>query len=141
MPIRVGGEIFAVILITAVLVLGGFGLLELSDGTAPAEAFLSTAPRAAVGFAGIGFAVAALAIAGGGVLARNRTRRVRLLVSLLAGLAGAIVNVVVGAVVGLTAGGWSALLLAFAVVGAGVLLGAVVAAVLLTYLVFFRQTV
>jgi hypothetical protein len=141
MPRRVGREILAVILITAVLVLLGFGLLELSDGTAPAEAFFSTGPRAAVGFAGIGFAVAALAIAVGGVLARNRTRRARLLVSLLAGLAGAIVNVVVGAVIGLTAGGWSALLLAFAIIGAGMLLGAVVVAVLLTYLVLFRKAV
>ena len=140
MPARVGAEIASVLVITALLVVAGFGVLELGDGASPVDAFFSTGPSTAVGFAGLGFGATAIAAILGGTLARNRTRRTRVLVSLAAGAVGAVVNLVVGTIIGVTGGGWSALLIAFALIGAAVLAVAVLLATLFTYLVAFRRT-
>jgi hypothetical protein len=135
----VAGTLTAIVL-TAVLLLLGAGLLALDGAASPAEAFLSDGPRAVVAFVGLPFVVWAIVLVLVDLLGRNRTARFRFLIGIPVTLVLAVLALGFWVVFAMIQQGWAAFVLAIAVLYLALFVVAALVALAVTHLVLFRRS-
>ncbi|WP_210479782.1 hypothetical protein [Naasia sp. SYSU D00948] len=139
MPGRVLAGTLTTIVLTAVLLFLGAGLLALGAAASPGAAFLDDGPRAVLTFVGLPFAIWAVVLVLVDVLVRNRTVTVRLLIGMGVTLIVAALTLGFWVVFGLSQGGWAAFVMAIAAVYVALFCVAGLVSLALAHLVLFRR--
>jgi len=132
-------EALTAVVLAAVLLFVGSGLLALDGaGSAPA-AFFDAGPRSAGTLVGIPFLVWAVAILLVAWLGRTRTRMTRLIAGIVITLAIGLLTLLFWVVVGGASGGFAALLVAIAIANVALFCVAALVGLAVTSLLLFRR--
>ena len=127
------------LVLTALFAIAGAGLLELSQGTDPAEAFLDAGPRLILATFALPGALWAVLLLIGNIRNRRRASGWAYLTNQVSALVVAVLGVGGWLAFALVQGGWALLLVGIAIVAALFFLAASIPALLLTHFAFFRH--
>lgn len=127
------------ILLAAVLLFLGAGLLALDGAPSPAAAFFDQGPRAVVGILGVPFLVWAVLLVAADLLTSTRTLAVRLLTGVAVTAVISVFALLFWVAFSNVAGGFGALLIAIAVTYIALFCGVALVALAVTHLVLFRR--
>lgn len=136
---RAMAEAVTAVVLTAVLVLLGAGLIALGGEESAAGAFLAAGPRNAATLLGIPFLVWAVALLVAARRAQRNGGRMRLVPAIVVTLVVGLLTLAFWALIGLTSGGFGMLLVAVALAHVALFCGAAVVALVVTSLVLFRR--
>ncbi len=139
MAARVLAGTLTAVLLTAVVLFLGAGLLSLDGAPSPAAAFFDQGPRAVVGMIGIPFLVWAVLLVGADLMTGRRSVVVRLLAGLGVTAVVSAATLVFWIAFAGAASGWTALLVAIAVIYVALFCVAALVALAVTHLVLFRR--